>query len=83
MKTGRRQRDRAGEKFAKTASEVGHSIGRVDCCLVVAGYDNECDLELAEEFSAKRNIGESLAALLPDNLIFLTYTTDEAGRLVI
>lgn len=66
MKTGRRHRDRAGEKFAKTASEVGHSIGRVNRYLVVAGYDNECELELTEEFLARKRY-ESLAALLLGN----------------
>lgn len=38
-------------KFPNEFPRVDHSIDRVSCHLVVAGYHNECDLELAEECS--------------------------------
>lgn len=54
MRTGRREWDRAGEEFARLASEAGLSDERVYCCLVMADYDIECDLELAEYFLARK-----------------------------
>lgn len=54
MRIGRRQWDRAGEEFARIAFEVGLSDERVYCCLVMADYDLECDLELAEYFLARK-----------------------------
>lgn len=51
---GRRRWDRAGEEFARIATSViGLSEERMCCCLVMAGYDIECDLELAEYFLAR------------------------------
>lgn len=54
MRTGRREWDRAGEEFAMLASEVGLSDERVYCCLVMADYDLECNLELAEYFLTRK-----------------------------
>lgn len=55
LTTGRRQWDRAGEEFARIAtSVVGLSEERMYCCLLMAGYDIECDLELAEYFLARK-----------------------------
>lgn len=53
MATGRRKWDRAGKEFVNTASEVGLSEERVYCCLVIAGYNIECDLDPAEYFLAR------------------------------
>lgn len=54
--TGRRRWDRAGEEFARIATNVvGLSDERMYCCLLMAGYDIECDLELAEYFLARKN----------------------------
>lgn len=55
MTTGQRRWDRAGEEFARIAtSVVGLSDERMYCCLLMAGYDIECDLELAEYFLARK-----------------------------
>lgn len=55
MTTGRRPWDRAGEEFSRIAtSVVGLSDERMYCCLLMAGYDIECDLELAEHFLARK-----------------------------
>lgn len=55
LTTGRRQWDRAGEEFARIAtSVVGLSDERMYCCLLMAGYEIECDLELAEYFLARK-----------------------------
>lgn len=55
LTTGRRRWDRAGEEFARIAtSVVGLSEERMYCCLLMAGYDIECDLELAEYFLARK-----------------------------
>lgn len=52
--TGRRQWDRAGEEFARVATNVvGLSDERLYCCLLMAGYDIEYDLEFAEYFLAR------------------------------
>lgn len=54
--TGRRRWDRAGEEFARIATNVvGLSDERMYCCLLMAGYDIECDLELAEYFLARKD----------------------------
>lgn len=54
MRTGRREWDRAGEEFVRLASEAGLSDERVYCCLVMADYDIECDLELAKYFLVRK-----------------------------
>lgn len=55
LTTGRRRWDRAGEEFARIAtSVVCLSDERMYCCLLMAGYDIECDLELAEYFLARK-----------------------------
>lgn len=54
MRTGRREWDRAGEELATLASEAGLSDERLYCCLLMADYDIECDLELAEYFLARK-----------------------------
>lgn len=55
LTTGRRRWDRAGEEFARIAtSVVGLSEERMYCCLLMAGYDIESDLELAEYFLARK-----------------------------
>lgn len=54
--TGRRRWDRAGAEFARIATRLmGLSDARMYCCLLMAGYDIECDLELAEYFLARKN----------------------------